>query len=158
MELEWSTSTSKIHNAKLDKIMWPDKWVKLNLDYSLELQCHLDCDLDLSLLSWSSWQCLELDLVWQFLCILWCCAVVGLKMVFLGQSMTICLYSSQSWHLLWEQCHCDVSWFLALKTSISLVWHHVDHWRWEDVVVSYCAALSFSTSVMVSFSACGSFS
>ena len=27
---------------------------------------------------------------------------------------------------------CDVSWFLALKTLIIFVWHHVDHWGWKD--------------------------
>ena len=26
----------------------------------------------------------------------------------------------------------DVSWFLALKTLIIRLWHHVDHWRWKD--------------------------
>ena len=27
---------------------------------------------------------------------------------------------------------CNVSWFLALKTSVILIWHHGDHWWWKD--------------------------
>ena len=27
---------------------------------------------------------------------------------------------------------CNVSWFLVLKTSVILIWHHVDHWWWKD--------------------------
>ena len=75
---------------------------------------------------------------------------------FVRASMSICLYSSHSWHLMWGQCHalCPGSW-------------HWKHWSFplyimltvEDgrmVAVSCCAALSFS--VMASFSVCGSFS
>ena len=120
----------------------------------LELWCllYLDCDWDWSLLSQSSWWCLELNL-----CALWCGASVPEGGILWGQSMTICPYSSHSWHLMWRKCHtmCPSSW-------------HWKHWSSsldtiltvEDrmfVMVSCCAALSFFTSVMASVNVRGSF-
>ena len=53
---------------------------------------------------------------------------------------------------------CDVSWFLALKTSTSSFDIMLTIEDGRMVAVSCCAALSFSTSVMASFSVCRSFS
>ena len=125
----------------------------------LELQCmlYLDCDLDLSLLFQSSWQCLEPDLVWQFLCILWYSAGVPEGGILLGQSMTLCLYSSHSWHLILGQCcvMCPGSRHWKHWSSSFDIMLPIDDGRM--VVVSCCAALKFPTSVMASFSVCGIF-
>ena len=62
----------------------------------LKLWCllYLGCNLDWSLLSQSSWWFLELDLLWQLLCGLWCSTSVPEGTILWGQSIMMCLNSS----------------------------------------------------------------
>ena len=70
----------------LSDLWWLELWYQLYLDW----------DLDQSLLPQSSLWLLELDLLWWFLCALWCGPGVLESDISWGQSMRMCPYSSHS--------------------------------------------------------------
>ena len=83
--------------------------------------------------SLSSLQCLELDLAWWLLCGLdwWCFAGIPKGGILCGQSITMWPYIITFKTPNVGVISCYVSLFLALKTVILIIWHHVDCRWWS---------------------------